>query len=511
MTDRIFFWGIIVFLFGTLGIGVWASKQIKGDSVNYLVAGRGLALPLAAATLMAQSVDSNATLGNTDLAAEFGFWAGASLPIGLALCLFLTALFFAKPMNRMGLITLPDFYRVKYNRITEFVASIIMVLSFAFLLAGNLVAGGYLFQTFLGTSYLAGVMLIAIVVFIYTASGGLFAVAYTDAIQVAIALIGTILLVGFLGFNFGMEIPAGTGPFDLAQLTSPEMGAAVNWATLLALGLGDIVAIDFMARVFAAESPETAQRACFIGSAGTVLIGVPFSIIALSSTSILEQAGVTAGEGPLLFAILKDVVPPVLGLIVIAAILSASLSTADGAILGTSSVMAHNILGIRHNEHSTGEDRLLLITRIMAFVITALGVFFAVRVPQTGILLLLAFDLGFAGLLVPLAGGLYWREASWQGALSCILLGTLTRLFFFALMPTAYGIDNTLLYIPNGIFTAAFDGFPTLISPLVGLVAFIGFSKLTGGAEALRNESHFEERQPQEIGRPRLFTRGSNE
>ncbi|NEO27286.1 MAG: sodium:solute symporter, partial [Kamptonema sp. SIO4C4] len=161
MTDKIFFWGIIAFLFATMAIGMWAARQIKGDSENYLVAGRGLILPIAAATLMAQSVDSNATLGNTDLTAEFGFWAGASLPLGLALCLFLTGLFFAKPMNRMGLMTLPDFYRVKYSRLTEFISSIIMVLSFAFLLAGNLVAGGYLFQNFLGTSYTAGIMLIA--------------------------------------------------------------------------------------------------------------------------------------------------------------------------------------------------------------------------------------------------------------------------------------------------------------------------------------------------------------
>ncbi|MGB0562634.1 MAG: sodium:solute symporter family transporter, partial [Spirulinaceae cyanobacterium] len=153
MEHGLLFWGIILFLLGTLGVGIWASQQIKGDSVNFLVAGRGLVLPLAAATLMAQSVDSNATLGNTDLSAEFGFWAGASLPIGLALCLFLTGLFYAKPMNRLGLITLPDFYRVKYNRQTEFIAAVLMVLSFSFLLAGNLVAGGYLFETFLGLSY----------------------------------------------------------------------------------------------------------------------------------------------------------------------------------------------------------------------------------------------------------------------------------------------------------------------------------------------------------------------
>ncbi len=478
MSDRILFWGILVFLFGTLGIGVWASKQIKGNSENFLVAGRGLILPLAAATLMAQSVDANATLGNTDLAAEFGFWAGASLPLGLALCLFLTGLFFAKPMNRMGLITLPDFYRVRYGRLTEFVASIIMVLSFAFLLAGNLVAGGYLFETFLGTSYFGGIMLIAMVVLIYTASGGLFAVAYTDAIQVIIAFIGSMLLFGFVLTNFAVEIPLSSSVLDFAQLTNPEAGAAVNWATLLALGLGDIVAIDFMARVFASDSPETAQRACLIGSAGTVIIGVPFSIVALETPRILEQAGVSA-DGPLLYALLKDVAPPLLGIVVIVAILAASLSTADGAILGTSSVMAHNMIGIRHDRHHASGDKLLLITRIMAFVITALGVFFAVKIPQTGILLLLAFDLGFAGLLVPLAGGIYWSRATWQGALSCIIIGTLARLVFFALMPVAYGIDNTLLYIPNNTFTPGFDGFPTLICPLIGLIAFVLISNFT--------------------------------
>ena len=171
------------------------------------------------------------------------------------------------------------------------------------------------------------------------------------------------------------------------------------------------------------------------------------------------------------------------------AILSASLSTADGAILGTSSVIAHNIIGIRADDHNAAGDRLLLLTRVMAFIITTLGVIFALKVPQTGVLLLLAFDLSFAGLVVPLAGGLYWRKATWQGALSCIILGSLTRLIFFVLMPTTFGIDNTLLYIPNNIFTVDFDGFPTLISPLVGLAAFMIISILTGGNKSTRKHA----------------------
>lgn len=479
MENTAFSWGIIVFLLGTLGIGVWASKQIKGDSVNFLVAGRGLALPLAGATLMAQSVDSNATLGNTDLSSEFGFWAGAALPIGLSLCLLLTGLFIAKPMNRMGLITIPDFYRLKYGRAVELIAACIMSVSFSFLLAGNLVAGGYMFQNFLGLSYFGGITLLAVLVLAYTVSGGLFAVAYTDFIQVFIAFLGAWGLFIYVLANFGLDIAPGMGPGGLDQLTSVSSGAAINWASIIALGFGNMVAIDFMARIFAAESPETAQKACLVSSAGTLIIGIPFSVIALGAGGIFSQTGITA-DGPVLFALLENVIPPVLGLLVLAAILSASLSTADGAILGTSSVLAHNVLGIRHaNAHGAGGDKLLLITRLMAIVITLLGVFLGLRVPQTGVLLLLAFDMSFAGLVVPLLGGLFWAKATRQGALACIVAGSLTRLLFFIFMPTMFGVDNTLLHVPNELFTIDFDGFPTLISPLVGLVVFVLVSKFT--------------------------------
>lgn len=479
MEHSVFSYGIIAFLLGTLGIGVWASQQIKGDSVNFLVAGRGLALPLAAATLMAQSVDSNATLGNTDLSSAFGFWAGAALPLGLSLCLFLTGLFLAKPMNRMGLITIPDFYRVKYGRSVEVIAACIMCVSFSFLLAGNLVAGGYMFESFLGTSYVGGITLLAVLVLAYTVSGGLFAVAYTDFIQVMIALVGAWGLLFYVIANFGITIDPGMGPGALDQLTAVSSGAAINWASIIALGFGNMVAIDFMARIFAAESPETAQRACFIASAGTLIVGIPFSVIALGANGILSQAGITP-DGPVLFAMLENVIPPLLGLLVLAAILSASLSTADGAILGTSSVLAHNVMGIRHaGSHGAGGDRLLLITRLMAVVITILGVVLGLKVPQTGVLLLLAFDMSFAGLVVPLIGGLFWSKATQQGAIACIAVGSLSRLLMFTLMPTMFGVDNTLLYFPNSLFTVDFDGFPTLISPILGLVAFVVVSKLT--------------------------------
>lgn len=467
--------GVACFIVLQLALGLYVSKKVGGDSTNYIVAGRGLILPLAAATLMAQAVDSNATLGNTDLSAQLGFWAGASLPIGLALCLFITGLFFAKPMNRMGLLTLPDFFRRRYGRTVEVLSALIMILSFTILLAGNIVAGGYLFEAFLGTSYTAGVLIITLAVLVYTIAGGMFSDTYTSVLQLAVALAGAIALIVYVGVEYGLAIPDGMGPFAFEQLTDPAAGAWVNWATLLALGLGDIVAIDFMQRVFAARSPETAQRACFAGAAGTLIIGVPFAIIALSANDILAVAGVTA-DGPVLYALLQNAVPPLLAALVLAGIVAASFSTADGAILGTAAVAARNVLNVREEAGSAVRDRLLLVTRALTIPITLIGIFFALRVPETGILLTLAFDVLFAGLLIPFVLGLWWPRATGYAAIIAIVAGTATRLAFFVFVPTIYGVENTFLYIPNDVFAASFDGIPTFISPLVGLTVFVVLS-----------------------------------
>jgi hypothetical protein len=163
--------GVGVGVLAVVLIGLSVARKVGGDCTNFLVAGRTLALPLTAAGLMGQAVDTNATLGNTDLSAAGGFWAGASLPIGLALCLVLTGLFFAKRMNSMKLLTIGDFYRRRYGRGVEVAASLMMIFSFCILLAGNLVAGGFLFERFLGTSYAFGVLLIVGVVLVYTAAG----------------------------------------------------------------------------------------------------------------------------------------------------------------------------------------------------------------------------------------------------------------------------------------------------------------------------------------------------
>jgi SSS family solute:Na+ symporter len=463
--------GVTIGVVLVVAIGLFVARKVDGDSTNFLVAGRSLALPLSAAGLMGQAVDSNATLGNTDLSASFGFWAGASLPLGLGLCLLITGIFFAKRMNSMGLLTLPDFYRIKYGRGVEVAASVLMIFSFCILLAGNLVAGGFLFERFLGTSYDVGVLLIVLIVLTYTLTGGMFSDAYTAFVQMVITVVGTAALFTWVAVRYGIVTPEGMGPFDLGQLTNASEGATVNWATLVALGIGDVIAIDFMQRIFSARSPQIARRACFVGAAGTALVGIPYALVALSTGGIF---GDTPVEGPVLLALLEDYAPAGLAILVLSAIIAASCSTANGAILGTAAVAVRNVAGMPQRVVVDGaRDPLLRTVRLAMLPVVAVAVFFALRVPQTGILLTLAFDLMLAGLVVPFVFGHYARRITTAAAVSAIAAGVTVRLALFALTPTFYGAENTLLHIPNSVVGPGFDGWPTFIAPCVSLVAFL--------------------------------------
>ena len=129
-------------------IGVGTYFVVKGQAVNFFVAGRSLPLWVVSITLGAQSIDSNALLGNADLSYKYAFWDGAVIPIGLGLSLLLNGIFLAHHVNNDEVLTLPDIFAKRYGKVVETFVSLITVASFCMLLAGNLVGFGAI------TSYL---------------------------------------------------------------------------------------------------------------------------------------------------------------------------------------------------------------------------------------------------------------------------------------------------------------------------------------------------------------------
>jgi len=83
---------VLSFMGLVLSVGVLTSMMVKKSSKRYMVAGKSLPLIFVGTMLSAQSIDGNSSLGNVALVYQFGFWAGAAIPIGLASCLIITGI-----------------------------------------------------------------------------------------------------------------------------------------------------------------------------------------------------------------------------------------------------------------------------------------------------------------------------------------------------------------------------------------------------------------------------------
>ena len=188
-------------------------------------------------------------------------------------------------MNAMKLFTLGDFFRPRYGAAPEVMASVIMIFAFTILLAGNLVACGFLLERFAGIPYAVGVVIAVLLVLAYTIGGGLFSDAYTAAHPDRRSRGGHVRAADLGRRSLRHRHPRGHGAVRLRAADRPGPGAPINWATLISLGIGDLVAIDFMQRIFGAQSPEVARRSCFIGAARPRSSASIFALVALTATA----------------------------------------------------------------------------------------------------------------------------------------------------------------------------------------------------------------------------------
>src|SRR5262245_34957723 len=289
----VMFWPVVVFMAISLAIGLYTYTKVRGSSMNYTVCDKSLPFIVVGTALMAQAVDGNSTLGAVSITYTGSVWAGLMISVGLALSLVVVGKFLASPLNRMNLLTLPEFFFRTYGQRTELIVSILTIVSFAILIAGNLSAVAWVLSVVSGIAYLPALAITTVVIVTYTIAGGLYSAIWTDFFQEYLALIGfvaaAVWLLATRGFgNMIAAVPAPT--VDLSSLVSMQGGALVNWAGVIALAFGNAMALDFMERVFAARDGRTARRACYYGAFMTVIIGTCVAIIGLAGVASVQGA-----------------------------------------------------------------------------------------------------------------------------------------------------------------------------------------------------------------------------
>ena len=464
----VMFWPVVVFMAISLAIGLYTYTKVRGSGARFAVCDKSLPLIVVGTTLMAQAVDGNSTLGAVSITYGSSVWAGLMISLGLGISLFVVGRFLAAPLNRMNLLTLPEFFYRRYGKRTELLVSMLTIASFTVLIAGNLSAVAWVLSVVSGSAYLPALIVTTLVIVTYTIAGGLYSAVWTDFLQVYAALIGFAAAAVWLLATRGLDamvaaVPATT--VDFSTVLSRESGSLVNWAGMIALGLGNTMALDFMERVFAARDGRTAQRGCYYSGVMTIFVGACVAVVGLAAVASVKDV---ADPRMVLPSMAVNVLPYWMGVLVFIGVLGASMSTANGAILVISVVLARNVVQ-RWRSEVLDDGHMLTLSRLMALPTACAAGLVAYLRPEPGILLIIAFDIVFAGCVVPLFAGVYWKKANAAGAIAAIVVGTSARLIAHFVTPAAWG------------------GLDTLVPPLLSATTFVVTCLLTQKTQESRH------------------------
>jgi high affinity choline transporter 7 len=427
-----------------LAVGSYAARRPgPGRRIDeLLLAGRALPLWIGVLTMVATWVGGGYLNGTAEAVydpARGLVWAQA--PWGYALSLVLAGLFFAGKMRKLGFRTLLDLYDRRYEKRVTAVLFIPALLGDVFWSSAVLVALGTTFATVLGLDPTTAIILSAAIAVGYTVIGGLRSVAYTDALQLLLIIVGLFIAV-VAGLNYADGLSAVIRNYSLefgdAASLRPARNAwdlsrpwGLHWIDLaFLLMLGGIPWQVYFQRVLACRDEKAAVSLSYLAGAGCVLAAVLAGLIgAIGATA--DWSGTVLGSPPdpafVLPAVLRYLTPPLVATLGLAAIAAAVMSSVDSSILSAASMFTWNLY--RPFRQKTPSDRHL--TRVMRVAVVSVGLaatLLAINVQSVYTLWLLCSDLVYVVLFPQLVMALYNKNANGLGALAGVVVGLVLRI-----------------------------------------------------------------------------------
>ncbi len=375
---------VVLYIAGMLGVGFYFSKKSKGFD-DYFMAGRNITAPLLVATLVSTFYGLDTLFGDSEVA----FFEGVSSFYFYALPY--TALYFAMAFLAPKFkekfpedCTMQDIVFNSYGKTAGIFASIA-----AFIYSTNtleMMAMGFLLHLITGLPFWAGTLIGAVVILIYTWTGGLWAVIMTDFIQFFVMMIavGLALIIGWNGMGGYDQIIVGLENYagEFSYFFQAEAGYLTPWI-LFAYSLTAFAALAepaFFQRIFASAGPKEIKKAFFVG----IPMWLTFDWIVVF-LGIMGAAAIGLGIIPevepnqALFAIAGQYLPVgVMGLF-LAGVLACAMSTADSYFLVSGGVIGYDLYkGVLKPQATSREtERMTKIGVLISAVISlALAFFF---------------------------------------------------------------------------------------------------------------------------------------
>jgi SSS family solute:Na+ symporter len=433
---------LVLYLMGTLVLGLWLARRNRGED-DYFVAGRSLSGWLAGASMAATTFSIDTPLyvaglvGSRGLAANWEWW-------GFGLAHVAMAVVFAPLWRRSGVLTDAAFTELRYGGPAA--AWLRGIKAFLLALPVNCIGIGYAFLAMRKVVEALGivsgqplpafagfsdtVLLLAIVaalVLIYTAAGGLWAVVVTDVVQLVLALLGA-LAVAWAAIHAAGGMDALLSSLD--ALGRPELlsllpwrwtnggfdwigGAGISVSTFLAYltvqwwsfrrsdGGG-----EFIQRMLATKDEQQARLAGWVFLVVNYLVrSWLWVLVALAGLVLLPNQGDWELSYP---ALAVQYLPPVVLGLVVVSLVAAFMSTVSTSVNWGASYLTHDLYQ-RFLRPGATQRELLLIGQLMSVLLVFLGVITALISDSIGTVFRLVIAIGTGPGVVLVLRWFWWR------------------------------------------------------------------------------------------------------
>ncbi len=438
---------IVCYLVGMIYIGYRHSKGTN-NSADFYLGGRKLGPIVAAMSTEASDMSAYLLMGVPGLALFCGVAEAGWTAIGLAAGTYLNWLLVAKRLRtysaKVDAITVPDYLARRFRdntKLIETVGALVIIIFFVPYTASGFVACGKLFNTMFGWAYTPTMIVSAIVIVAYCTMGGFMAASITSLIQ-SLVMTFALIVVLIFGINTvggwdavianAKTVPGYLDFFASTNILSDSPGVSLSVAVIIGIvGFG-------MVRVGAIEGFASSSEA----------------------ESVLVRAAALMSQKNVFFAIIAG--------IILAGILSATMSTADVQLLAAASGITQNLLldvfGVKLDEKKN-----LLVARLGVIAVAVIAVFFAMD-PNSSIFRVVSFAwAGFGATFGPIMlFSLFWKRCNKYGAIAGMLSGAV-MIFVWK-----FGVR------PRG---GAWDIYELLPAFVVGCIMIVVVSLLTKAPE----------------------------
>lgn len=423
-------WFVAGYLLITVGVGFYASTRVK-NSKDFAAGGRSMSFPLVAAMVFATWFGSEAVLGIPATFIEEGFAGIIEDPFGSFGCLMLVGLIFARPLYRMNLLTIGDFFRKRFGPNVEMITSLVIIASYLGWIAAQLTALGVVFNVLSdgSISTTQGMLIGTVIVLLYTLFGGMWSVALTDFMQMLIIVAGLVYLTWLIGDMAGgpakvISHAASEGKFSFMHSFETKdivafIGAAVT------MMFGSIPQQDVYARVMSAKTENIAARASMAGACfylSFCMLPIFLTYAASMIDPEMVKHWLAEDSQMILPHLILERTPLFAQIMFFGALLSAIMSTASGTLLAPSVTFTENIL--KRFLPDMNDKQFLLAMRLTVVACAAATCLFAL-LSNASIYEMVgnAYKVTLVAAVVPLFFGLFWKRATTQGAMAAIVLG----------------------------------------------------------------------------------------